>query len=393
MGNAIKFTHDGHVLVQVEREPDGEAGLVRLRLRVEDTGIGIPGERLDRLFKSFSQVDASTTREYGGTGLGLAISKRLVEQMDGAVGVESEEGEGSTFWFTVSLEMQAVSHEATRVDFGGLRVLVAADNRMSRDVTERLLISWGCGVTTVDSSEVVEALVSARAEGSPYEAVLIDSRNAVGLAERIGADDRVAETPLVIALPITAKSEIERARELGVACLLTKPLRASRLCSALQPIMDPDQGQVQPTTHGRGEPTSLRLPDGRSLSVLVAEDNPVNRLMVRKMLQKLDVIVDVVDDGSEALEVVRSGSYDIVLMDCQMPVMDGFEATREIRALDGPEADVRIVALTANAMKGDRDRCLAAGMDDYLAKPFTKEELSEVLGRSLCENVTQDRQS
>ncbi|MCP3916960.1 MAG: response regulator [bacterium] len=392
-GNALKFTHDGHVLVRVERDPDdGEEGRIRLRIRVEDTGIGIPKERLDRLFKSFSQVDASTTREYGGTGLGLAISKRLVEQMGGEIGVESEEGEGSTFWFTTSLEQQAVSHEAIQGDFGGLRVLLVADNSVSLGVTERLLINWGCSVTTMDSSAVVEALVSARSEGASYEVVVIDSRGAVGLSERINGDDRVAETPLVIVLPMTAKSEIERARELGTVCLLTKPLKASRLRAALQPIVDPAHSEVRPTALASEEPVSLRLQDGRLLSVLVAEDNPVNQLMARKILEKLDVSADFVDDGSQALEAIRNGSYDIVLMDCQMPVMDGFVATREIRALDGPEADVRIVALTANAMKGDKERCLAAGMDDYLAKPFTKGELSEVLGRELCESVSKDPQ-
>ena len=391
IGNAIKFTEDGQVVVSVVAVQE-EEDQVFLRFEVMDSGIGIPQDRIDRLFQSFSQVDASTTRKYGGTGLGLAISKRLVELMEGQIGVESVEGQGSTFWFTACFDKQTALPSVRRVDLSGLRVMLIDDNDASREVTAKLLVAWGCIPYLVEPLDAVAGLRTAMDEGEPYGVVLIACEGGLGLGESIQDHVLVGDTPVVLALPVTAKEATARARELGFAGLLTKPLKQSRLQVALRRVVGRGQLEEEDVAPGPEPQAPSPLPPEvvTSLRVLVAEDNPVNQLVSRKMLEGLGVSVEVVENGLEALEAVQTSDYDLVLMDCQMPEMDGFAATKEIRTLDEPCSRIPIVALTANAMKGDREACLAAGMDDYLAKPFSKAELSEVLARRLADRVPQD---
>jgi CheY-like chemotaxis protein len=389
VGNAVKFTEHGSVAVRVEvadRQPDG----LRLRALVRDTGIGIAPEAHQRLFRSFSQADSSTTRRYGGTGLGLAISRRLVELMGGAISVDSAPGRGSTFAFTV--RMGPGTGGDRRPDapagLGALRVLVADDGPDTREVLVAQLRDWGLDVEASDGSRGASARVALAArQGQPYDVVLLDP-GATGpdgiVAGRAALAALDAPRPRVVLLTtLSAPAAPGEARAAGFAGCLAKPVRRSRLLHVLHAIagVEPASGE---TSGSRGSGTGAD--DGRLAGrhLLVAEDNPMNRRVIAAFLERRGIRVTMVTDGQAAVEAVRDHRYDAVLMDGQMPEMDGFRATAVIRERERPgDRRVPIIALTASAMDGDRERCLAAGMDDYIAKPVDPDTLFAVLDRWL----------
>jgi signal transduction histidine kinase/CheY-like chemotaxis protein/HPt (histidine-containing phosphotransfer) domain-containing protein len=392
LGNAIKFTNDGRILAKVRiASEDNQA--VMLRFEVHDTGIGISREARGRIFEAFSQADDSTTRKYGGTGLGLAISKQLVELMGGAIGVDNARPQGSVFWFTVAFDKRRVDPDAPgdhQHTIDGLRVLVVDEVETSRVGLERHLAAWHVECDGAESAdEALERLHDAAREGRPYDAAILDMElehaNGLLLAAGIKSEPSTRATRVILLSPEKLAADPVQRREAGVAYQLIKPARAADLfaCLATRP-----RGQVAPAPrfvppqrlhHEADRPRTRR--------VLLAEDNPVNVEVARAMLESLELQVDVARNGMEALQAVQAvqvGHYDCVLMDCQMPVMDGFAATAAIRREEreaGRGRVLPIIAITANALQGDREACLAAGMDDYLSKPFAQQELAAVIGR------------
>ncbi len=390
IGNAVKFTEAGEVVVcaRSERETDDH---VLVRFRVRDTGIGIAPEAQRKLFEPFTQADGSTTREYGGTGLGLAISKQLVELTGGEIGVESEPGEGSTFWFTAWLEKQNDAAGVAPVplaDLTGLRVLVVDDNATNRRILVRQTSFWGMTPVEAGSGALaLQALRDAAGRGEPFDIALLDfnmpEMDGFELARAIKADDSVAPARLVLMPSFGQSGDAQAAREAGIAAYLMKPVRQSQLFDCLATVTGEavlSAPQSAPprlvTRHTRGESKlSSRT------RILVAEDNPVNQKVAARQLEKLGLRADAVANGLEALEAVAKIPYDIVLMDCQMPEMDGYAATAELRRREGAGRRTTVIAMTAHALEGDREKCLAAGMDDYLTKPVKIEELEEALAR------------
>jgi signal transduction histidine kinase/CheY-like chemotaxis protein/HPt (histidine-containing phosphotransfer) domain-containing protein len=398
LGNAIKFTNEGRILAKVRiASEDNQA--VMLRFEVHDTGIGISREARGRIFEAFSQADDSTTRKFGGTGLGLAISKQLVELMGGSIGVENAliQGavtQGSVFWFTVAFDKRRVDPDAPgdhQHTIDGLRVLVVDERHTSRVGLERHLAAWRVDCDGAESAdEALERLHEAAREGHPYDAAILDMEldqtSGLLLAAEIKSDPATRATRLILLSPEKLAADPVQRREAGVAYQLIEPARAADLfaCLATRP-----RGQVAPAPRFI-PPRPLKGDSSRPRSrrVLLAEDNPVNVEVARAMLESLDLQVDCTRNGLEALQAVQAGGndgrYDCVLMDCQMPVMDGFAATATIRREEreaGRGRVLPVIAITANALQGDREACLAAGMDDYLSKPFTQQELAAVIGR------------
>jgi two-component system, sensor histidine kinase and response regulator len=392
LGNAIKFTDEGEVIVRVELvDEDKETATVRFE--VSDTGIGISPEQQRRLFLAFTQADASTTRRYGGTGLGLAISKQLVTLMGGEMNVQSEPGGGSTFSFTVTLEKQPEYASRVRnvpVDLAGRRALVVDDNRANCTILEKQLSSWGIRTTAVEGGP--EALEELRSGGDPYDLAVLDMQmpnmDGMELARRIKADPALSPIRLVLLTSMGRRGEGEEASQSGIEAYLTKPVRQSDLYDALVTVMSGTTLGEKRLVTIRG----LRRQKSGTHRVLVAEDNPVNQKVAARMLENLGYRVDVVADGGEALEAVAGTRYGAVLMDVQMPGMDGYRATRRIR--DQEEKAGRrnmmmglrkhrtpIIAMTANAIQGDREKAIEAGMDDYVSKPMSRKELGNVLGK------------
>ncbi len=396
VGNAIKFTDRGEVAIDVSAAGPG-AGAERLRFEVRDTGIGLSAGARQRIFRSFHQADGSTTRKYGGTGLGLAISRQLVEMMSGAIGVDSEPGRGSCFWFTVALprqEGQAAGPPACDFDGSPPRVLVVDDNATARRALRRQLLSWEVPAETVaDGGQAVERLRAAAAAGTGFDLALIDfelpGMDGAGLSEQIGGDPLIAATECVLLTPMGLPL-VRQAAGLHTRRWCSKPVRRADLLACLSRFAVAAPGLVAAAT---ASAAGRRLHGTR---ILLAEDNPVNRDVVLGMLEGLGAAVEAVDDGARAVAAVARGAYDVVLMDCQMPGMDGYEATRAIRGAGtgrgqrgngggngsaGKGRRPAIVAMTASAMSGERERCLAAGMDDYLSKPFSREQLLAVVDR------------
>jgi PAS domain S-box-containing protein len=389
VGNAIKFTDEGEVVVRVEL--DGEArDRPVIRFEVSDTGIGMTEEQRSRLFQSFTQADASTTRRYGGTGLGLAISKQLVDLMGGEIGVESEPGAGSTFYFAVPFEGQpegaSVPFEGRPAHLGELRALIVDDNATNRTILREQLSSWGMvSGTAEDGPRALQELRSAARGGEPHDLAILDMQmpgmDGMELARRIKSDPSISSTRLVLLTSEGRRGQGEEAWQSGIEAYLTKPVRQSELYDALATVIGEGGRAETPlvTRHSLREKRAA----GRS-RVLVAEDNPVNQKVAAKMLENLGYRVDVVGDGLEALEALATTSYGAILMDVQMPQMDGYEATQRIREREEEEGcagRVPIIAMTANAMAGDRERALEAGMDDYVPKPVNAEDLDAVLKR------------
>jgi two-component system sensor histidine kinase/response regulator len=382
-GNALKFTAAGEVTIEVSVAPGSDP--FEIRVAVRDTGIGIDESTKKRLFQPFTQADASTTRRFGGTGLGLAISRRLVEAMGGSIAVESVPGQGSTFWFVVPLHRAAVSthREPSPADRAlvGLEVLVVDDNETNRRVLQLQLEAAGVRVTLCAGGEEALARIRERRErGASFALAILDMQmpgmDGLMLARAIRKLEGGRVLPLVMMTSLGERDGAELSG-VGIKACLVKPVRRARVFAAVQAAVLTDPGLAREL---RPESRVPRV--AAQLRVLLAEDNPVNQKVARRQLEKLGASVHVVNDGREAVLAVAAATYDIVLMDMQMPVMDGLQATAAIRAAEGGGAHTRIVAMTANAMEGDRERCLDAGMDDYLAKPVQLDELARVLERN-----------
>jgi CheY-like chemotaxis protein len=373
LSNAVKFTDEGEVVVSVRRDASGPAR-DRLHVAVRDTGIGIPEERLDQLFESFSQLDASTTRRYGGTGLGLAISKRLSELMGGSMWAESILGQGSTFHFTFVTEEASVPAPryagSDQPQLQGKRLLVVDDNATNREILVRQAESWG--MHTRATGVPTEALDWLE-RGDAFDVALLDMQmpemDGLALARAIRKHPAGRALPLVLLTSLGRKERIRHSREFVVS--LTKPVKASQLYTALVGILAERPSEETPPAEERVAPVG-------GLRILIAEDNVLNQKLALGLLAKLGYEAEVVETGVAALEALDRKRYDVVLMDVQMPELDGLEATRRIRQRS-PHGPPRIVAMTANALQEDRDACFAAGMDDYLAKPIRIEQLAAAL--------------
>ena len=386
LGNAIKFTAAGEVVVEVSEVTEG-GGPPVLRFQVRDTGIGIDASKIREVFTSFAQADASTTRRFGGTGLGLAISKQLVEIMGGEIGGESEPGRGSTFWFTVPTGVvtdPVVAEPAAPAELGGVRVLVADDHEVNRRILRQRFSAWGMRPDTAASgAEALDLMRSAVRSGDPVGLAVLDfhmpAMDGLELARAIKADDALAQTPLIVLS--SGSDHTGAAREAGVDAWLTKPARHSRLLDAVTDVLPrvASDGTGPPSEPAEAAPAPPS--DGEAPWVLVAEDNPVNAVVAVQLLRRAGYRAEVAGDGTAAVEMLSKRSWAAVLMDCQMPSMDGYEATAEIRRHEGDARHTPIIAMTAHSMKGDRERCIASGMDDYLSKPVRPQVLEDTLAR------------
>jgi PAS domain S-box-containing protein len=394
ISNAIKFTEDGEVVVSISTGSE-TATHVRLNFRVKDSGIGIPSEAQGKLFEAFSQADESTTRKYGGTGLGLAIAKQLVGLMDGEIGVQSDPGEGSTFWFTAELEKQASSSRdlyPSPQDLAGVRVLAVDDNATNRRILRLQLETWKMQVETATSGkEALKMMREATAAEKPYALVLLDVQmpemDGWMLARAVQADPALVGMMLVVLTSFGQTLTPAELKEAGIEAYLVKPVKKARLFDCVVSAMSRKNTcklTVVTTTSISSEPNPVL----EKVHILLAEDNRINQKVALARLQKLGYRADAVVNGVEALEALRHSRYDLILMDCQMPEMDGYEATQAIRQAEQSlerrcpwNTPIYIIAMTANAMEGDREKCLAVGMDDYLSKPVLVPELQVALER------------
>jgi PAS domain S-box-containing protein len=389
IGNAIKFTEVGEVVLKVAVMQEAGAAPL-LHFTIADTGVGIHPEKQKSIFEPFTQADSSTTRKYGGTGLGLSISVRLVRMMTGKMWVESAPGVGTKFHFTVPLVPAvrppvAEAIREVRSDLlPGVKVLIVDDNRANRKILEVILNRWDAIATSVENGdEAIVKLLAASAAGQQYALIICDvmmpHMDGFGFVERVRAKPELSSAKIILLTSAGHRGDAARAKELGIAAYLTKPVRKSELLEVVSRLLDnskqtPLSSLVTRFSIANAENAAI------SLRILVAEDNAVNQILVTRLLEKRGHSVKVVGNGLEALGALEQGTYDLVLMDMQMPEMDGFEATGEIRKREVRTGlHVPIVALTAHAMKGDRERCLEAGMDGYLSKPIRAQELYELL--------------
>ncbi|WP_298380822.1 response regulator [Azospirillum sp.] len=392
-GNAVKFTDSGSVTILLAEDVD-ERGAALVRFEVRDTGIGISDEDRDRLFTMFTQVDASAARRHGGTGLGLAICKRLAELMGGRIGVDSKPGLGSVFWVSIPLEpgTAAAQPPAPMADWSGRRVLIVDDVAVNRDLLARHLTSFAIDAETAESGdEALTRLNAAAEDGRPFDAAILDHRmpglTGPELAARIRAIPRLSGIRLALAtshLTTSHTAEGQAPENAPVDANLTKPIRFSALCQTLASLLDRRSASADPTPPSPPQPPpapAAAVAADFNARILVAEDNPVNQQLTLALLRRAGHKAEAVSNGEEAVEAVSSRPYDLVLMDVQMPVMDGLTATRIIRRLSGSAARIPIIALTANAMQGDDAVCLDAGMDDYLSKPINARKLADAVVR------------
>ncbi len=396
--NAIKFTERGEVVVRVAREVETDSH-ASLRVTVSDTGIGISLDVQRALFQAFSQGDASTTRKYGGTGLGLAISKQLVARMDGDIGVESEPGQGSTFWFTARFAKQSPGAQQQPRQSGnlaGARVLIVDDNQTNRTILEHQLGNWQMHHASAASGfEALPMLRQAAASGERFDLVILDMQmprmNGLTLARSINADVALSGTRLVMLTSLGERLDEETMRLTGITACLDKPVKQSRLYDTLAAALTKSIAVTIPvgTTPSISQNHQHSPVENKSIRILLAEDNIINQEVALGQLEQLGYTADVVNNGQEALDALHRKLYDIVLMDCQMPVLDGYAATQQIRegekaaaATGAPLGRLRIIAMTAHAMQGDRENCLAAGMDDYITKPVQLPEFKAALERT-----------
>ena len=387
VGNAIKFTNEGEVALKVHADSGGEEGS-RLHFTVSDTGIGIPPEKQKVIFEPFTQADSSTTRKFGGTGLGLSISIRLVEMMGGKMWVESKPGQGTKFHFTLPLIPAKHRVELAPLPqsdlLQGVRVLVVDDNHTNRRILEAMLKRWGMIPTPVGSgADAIVELLDAASTGRQYGLIISDllmpRMDGFEFIEHVRRRPELSTATIMMLTSAGRRGDAARCDALGIGAYLMKPVRQSELCEAIAKLLGAHEQNAAHSlitrySLGKGRTTA------NALRILVAEDNPVNQKLAARLLEKRGHSAKVVSNGREALEALQQESYDLVLMDVQMPVMDGFEAAAELRNLEKKtRLHVPVVALTAHAMKGDRERCLAAGMDGYLSKPIRAKDLDEVL--------------
>jgi len=387
LGNSLKFTERGEVNLRVQRESANEES-ISLHFSVEDTGIGIPADKQARIFESFTQVDGSTARRFGGTGLGLTICRQLVEMMGGRIWVESALGQGSTFHFTASFGISKAAGSPKPVDkaqLKGMRVLVVDDNLTNRRILERLLAGWGMKPTLADNGrQALETLAQAREAHKPFPLVLTDGNmpemDGFQLAEEIRKNPELSGATVMMLTSGGQRGDAARCRELGLAGYLTKPVGQGELLDAVLRVAGSKGSTEKPAVVTRH---SLRE-ERRPLRILLAEDNLVNQTLASRLLEKHGHNVVTTGNGREALERLENESFDLVLMDVQMPEIDGFEATATIRKKEETTGThLPVVAMTAHAMQGDKERCLAAGMDGYVSKPVNAKELLAVVQAAL----------
>lgn len=399
-GNAIKFTREGEVFVKVNLLEEDDSN-VKLRFSVSDTGIGISENVQSSIFQPFTQADASTTRKYGGSGLGLTISRRMVEQMNGEIGIISEEGKGSEFWFTATFQKQKESRgEAYKfASIEGIRILVVDDNSTNRQILSLLLESWRCRHEETNcGSEALEILHKAAQENDPFNIALIDMQMSQMDGETLGMkillNSELKDTLLVLMTSLGMRGDAKRVKEIGFRAYLTKPVKQSQLYNCLITLWGAETSGEESTTEPLITSHTLSEEKHRCTKVLVVEDNAINQKVALKMLEKLGYPADAVENGAEAVKSLERIPYDIVLMDCQMPVMDGYEATAIIRSKESSVLNhsIPVIAMTANVMKEDKRICLSAGMNGFLAKPVKPEVLAVALekwtGGSSCSEKT-----
>jgi CheY-like chemotaxis protein len=386
VGNALKFTEHGEIVVKADLESREDDSLL-LHFTVRDTGIGIPPEKQEKIFEAFSQADGSTTRKYGGTGLGLTVSLRLVKMMGGRMWVESEPGHGSCFHFTARMGVSKLAPSTKcvcpRIPEGA-QFLIVDDNETNRRILRDVLDKYGVEVMVAESANRALALMRERADaGKPVTLLLTDAHmpemDGFSLAEQVKADPKLASAAIMMLTSAGQRGDGARCRELGISAYLTKPVSQSELQEAIFMLLDPKPAEFPSggliTRHVIHEKHAAS-----SLKILVVEDNPVNQKLAVRMLEKRGHKITVASSGREALAALQMDAFDLVLMDIQMPEMDGFEATAAIRASErGTGKHQPIIAMTAHAMKGDDRRCLDAGMDGYLAKPIRGEEINALL--------------
>ncbi len=393
VGNAVKFTEQGEIVLDVEKESETE-GKLRLRFTLTDTGIGIPFEKQTSIFEPFTQADGSTTRKYGGTGLGLAISRHLVEMMGGDILVASQPGVGSTFQFRVSLEQPRTptlpSIDLETVDVKDLTVLVVDDNAVNRRLLQEILSKWNMKPTLAPSGKTaLEALEQAQMRETPFDLILLDvmmpEMDGFETAERIRSRFDFYQSVIMILTSVGQRGDAARCRELGISAYLTKPIKQIELFDAILTVLALRNQNAEHrnliTRHSlRRTPSEPSAGLSKSLHILLAEDNVVNQKVAAKILANWGHSIVVASNGKEAVNACEKEHFDLVFMDVQMPDLDGFETTRIIRAgeRDGGRR-LPIVAMTAHAMKGDKKKCLAAGMDDYVSKPINRDELFSVI--------------
>ncbi len=395
LGNAVKFTQEGEIVVRAKKEQETSGHLIA-RFEVHDTGIGISPDRITYIFDSFSQADGSTTRKFGGTGLGLSIAKRLAEMMGGEIGVESKIGEGSMFWFTVRFEKQSEVKEEREIqekEFKGARALVLDNNATNRSIMQNLLSSWNIyNIGTDKTFHAIDRLRIAAERRNPFDLIFVEMSipdfDVYDFVKTIKNDPRTQSVCVVIMISV-GNSYTMQGDNLEDVWFLEKPIRQSHLFNCISEALGKPIERKEDT-----EPVQKKSPgevSGYQASVLVAEDNPVNQDVTVGMLELLGCTVDVTGNGLEAISSISKKHYDLILMDCQMPEMDGYEATQIIRERErttpmtfdenNEPRQIPIIALTAHSMEGDREKCIAAGMDDYLSKPFNVEELQNILNR------------
>jgi signal transduction histidine kinase/DNA-binding response OmpR family regulator len=384
IGNAIKFSEHGDIQIHASSKP-AAGSRIRVRFEVKDQGIGIAPEKLGKLFAPFTQADSSTTRKYGGTGLGLAISKALVKQMNGEIGAVSAPGEGSTFWFTAEFDQQVHTTRPLESpdDLAGLSVLIVDNNATNRKIIEHYVTGWGMRPELASSGEEALSLIAGRRGRDSFAFGLLDMQmphmDGIALARRIKADSSSSGTDLILLTSLSEVSICKTIRQRLFADCVTKPIGKAQLLKCL----------LSARSHGlpaaENEPSQSRRPlietKEKSLRVLLAEDNAVNQKVALKQLRQLGLRADAVANGLEVLEACNRVAYDLIIMDCQMPEMDGYETTRRLRDRERGSARPTIVAMTAGARREDRERCLASGMDDYISKPVRLAELEEVIER------------
>ena len=399
-GNAVKFTHQGEIYIRGELVEDLE-DTAKLRFMVKDTGIGIPKEKQEVIFESFTQADGSTTRQYGGTGLGTTICKQLTQLMGGEMGVESEPGKGSTFWFTVVLAKQPLKEKAGKpkdISLQGQRILVVDDNQTNRFILNEYLKSWGClAVEAQGGRQALQAFEASLSEGSPFDLILTDLQ----MPEMSGFDLSVAikeldvpiKPPIIVLTSMGQIGDGQKCRELGINGYLAKPIRQSDLFQAIISVLNLATAETEKPSLKLVTRHTLAEESRQNVKILLTEDYPTNQMVALRHLKGAGYQTDLAENGRQAIDAYKKTGYDIILMDVQMPVMDGISATRSIRELEQqPESEkdaellqrpkrIPIIALTAHTMKGDKEKCLEAGMDDYLSKPLKRKDLLAMVAK------------